>query len=145
MVMKYSVVILLLLSGLSLSLKAQQDTALIGTITVKKKGQKKTLYDQLNDKLVLIDQQGKAVDASQVLSFDMAIAVKDSITTFSTTGAFLSHEMKEQLLAAKDGTIIYFKNIKAKNKKDEIESYPSTVIKAEDRMKRHSIIIQPGR
>jgi hypothetical protein len=135
---KFAALVFTLLFSTSIA-HAQKDTASTGTITVKKKGQKRTLYDQVNDKLVLIDPYGKALDTSQVLSFDMVVAVNNKMTTISATGAFLTHEMKQQMLLASNGTIIYFKNIKAKNKKGEVENYPSTVVKADERISRDTV------
>ena len=143
--MKKLAFLFLLLAGSAFATKVQHDTASTGTIVVKKKAPKKTLYDQVNDKLVLIDPDGKVLDPSQVVSFDMVVAADDEMTTLSAAGAFLTHEMKEQLLLAANGTIIYFKNIKARNKKGESESYPSTVVKAGDRSaKEDPPIAKPG-
>lgn len=129
--MKHLLAILILISLHGIT-AAQKDTT--GTITVKKKLQKKTLFDQAHSRIVLIDQYGKVLDSSQVVSFDMVLAVKEKMYTYSTTGAYLDHQMKDEMMLAPEGTIIYLKNIKAKNKKGEIESYPGTVIKVSEKL-----------
>lgn len=141
--MKY-LFLLLTIFFLRTSAFAQQDTVTEGTITVKKKGQKKTLVDQVRGRLVLVDQYGKALDSSRVVSFDMVIAVNEKMNTYSAKGSSFDHVMREQLMLASEGTIIYFKNVKAKNEKGEIESYPGTVIKAGSKNINSAVLFSDG-
>ena len=126
--MKY--IILFLLLGLTIDVYAQQDTAKHGTIVVKKKGKKKTLFDQVNDRLILIDAHGAVVDTGAI-SFDMVMEKDGHMTTLSSSSNYLTHEMQDYIQVAQDGTVFYFKNVKRKNKNGEIESYPSTVVKVD--------------
>jgi 3-keto-L-gulonate-6-phosphate decarboxylase len=128
-IMKY-LIIFALLAGSSLPAIAGQDTLKQGTITVKKKGKKKTLFDQVNDRLILVDPKGAVIDSGEV-TFDMVIEKDGKMTTLSAHSNYLTPEMQNFMQVAQDGTIFYFKNIKLKNNKGEIESYPSTVVKVD--------------
>lgn len=132
------IVFLFVLLILAAAVLAQTDTTKSGTITVKKKSKKKTLVDQANNRIVLIDEYGKVVDTSRVVSFEMAVSLKGELRTVAASGNKLTAEMTHMITDATHGTVIYFTNIKAKNKSGTMENYPSTVIKADSTFRRKS-------
>ena len=114
---------------------AQQDT-MHGTITIKKKDNRKTLFDQANYKLILVDRNGKVVKSGDV-SFDMVMEKDGKMITLASKSRNLTHEMQDYLRAAQEGTVFYFKNIQLK-KDAGMEHYPSTVVKVDAEFYRQS-------
>lgn len=95
-----------------------------GTIKVQKKGQlRKVQFDDVNYRLIGIDQYGNVLD-SAVVEFQMSVTIKGIFYSEKTTGPALSYQM-QQLLGRCDRTSkIFFEKIKAKDKSGTIVSMP---------------------
>lgn len=87
-----------------------------GTIKVQKKGQlAKVQFDDVNYRLVGIDQYGNVMD-SAVVEFQMSVTIKGIFYSEKTVGPALTYEM-QQLLGKCDRTSqLFFENIKAKDR-----------------------------
>ncbi len=120
--MKKIVTILFLLSFI-LSIAAQ-DNEHRGTIKVEKKGQLlKVVFDNVNYRLIGIDQYGNALD-SAVVAFEMSVTIKGIAYSEKTVGPVLSYQM-QQLLGKCDKTSkLFFENIKAKDKNGTVVKMP---------------------
>ena len=107
----------------TLSLSAQ-DNERRGTIKVEKKGQLvKIVFDNVNYRLIGIDQYGNALD-SAVIEFEMSVVIKGIAYSEKTVGPALSYQM-QQLLGKCDSTSkIFFENIKAKDKNGTVVKMP---------------------
>lgn len=122
--MKNLLVIFLLLFS-SLLLHSQEDSSNHGTIKVVKTGQlKKVQFDNVNYRLIGIDQYGNILD-SAVVEFDMSVTIKGIFYHETTVGPGLSYQM-QQLLGRCDRTSkIIFENITAKDRKGTLMKMPS--------------------
>jgi hypothetical protein len=91
-----------------------------GTIKVKKQGHlSKIVFDDVNYRLLGIDIYGNIMDTA-VIEFKMFVTVKGIFYKTSAIGPNLSREMQEILERRDNRTIIYFKNIKAKDRNGTI-------------------------
>lgn len=91
-----------------------------GTIRIKKNGQLvKVVFDDVNYRLIGIDQYGNIID-SAIVAFQMNVTIKGIAYSENTIGPSLTYEM-QQLLGKCDRTSkIFFENIKAKDKNGTI-------------------------
>ena len=114
---------LFLFSSISVPLLAQEANNR-GTIKVQKKGQLvKIQFDDVNYRLIVIDQYGNVLD-SAVVEFQMSLTIKGIFYSEKTTGPALSYKM-QQLLGKCDRTSkIFFENIKAKDRSGTIVKMP---------------------
>lgn len=96
-----------------------------GTITVQKRGQlSKIQFDDVNYRLIGIDQYGNILD-SAVVEFQMAVTIKGIFYTEQTVGSALTFNM-QQLLGKSDRTSkIYFDKIKAKDRNGTMVNMPA--------------------
>ena len=112
-----------LLFSTSISLIAQEiDTR--GTIKVQKTGQlAKVQFDDVNYRLIGIDQYGNVLD-SAVVEFQMNLTIKGIAYSEKTVGPALTYQM-QQLLGKCDRTSkIFFEKIKAKDRNGVIVNIP---------------------
>lgn len=117
------ILFLLLLFSSSISLIAQENDNR-GTIKIQKKGQlAKIQFDDVNYRLIGIDQYGNVLD-SAVVQFQMEVTIKGIAYSESTIGPVLSYRM-QQILGKCDRTSkIFFVNIKAKDRSGSIINMP---------------------
>jgi len=109
----------------SSSLSAQENTIENrGTIKVQKKGHPvKTQFDNVNYRLVGIDQYGNILD-SAIVEFQMSATIKGIFYSEKTVGENLTYQM-QQLLGRTDRTTkIFFEKIKAKDKNGTVINMP---------------------
>lgn len=124
--MKKVKIILLLLSVLHLgALTAQNDTVTKrGTITVKKQGHlSKIIFDDVNYRLLGVDNYGNVWD-SAVVEFTLFTTIKGIAYKNSTTGPNLSTEMQHIIDKRDSSTVLFFRNIKAKDRSGTIITVP---------------------
>lgn len=101
-----------------------QNTTYNGTIKVHKKGNLvKVQYDNVNFRLVGIDQYGNVLD-SAVLEFEVAVTIQGIFHREKNTGPILSSNMQYLLDRADQSTKIFFDKIKAKNRDGTIIDIP---------------------
>ncbi len=114
---------LLLFFTLTLTLSAQEDEHR-GTIKVEKRGQlAKVVFDNVNYRLIGIDQYGNTMD-SAVVEFQMSVTIKGIFYSEKTVGPALTYQM-QQLLGKCDRTsTLFFEKIKAKDKKGTLVNMP---------------------
>jgi hypothetical protein len=105
------------------SLSAQENDKR-GTIKVQKKGQlAKIQFDDVNYRLIGIDQYGNVLD-SAVVEFQMNVTIKGIAYSEKTVGWALTYRM-QQLLGRCDRTSkIFFDKIKAKDRKGTLVNMP---------------------
>lgn len=117
--MKASILILLF-SYVCFSSFSQETNENRGTIKIQKKGQlAKVLFDEVNFRLVGIDQYGNVMD-SAVVEFEMSVTIKGIFYNEKANGFVLSLQM-QQLLAKCDRTSkIFFEKIKATDRSGNI-------------------------
>lgn len=101
-----------------------QETETRGTIKVQKKGALvKVHFDDVNYRLVGIDQYGNVLD-SAVAEFQLSVTIKGIFYTEKTIGPSLSYQM-QQLLGRCDRTSkIFFENIKARERNSTLVEMP---------------------
>jgi hypothetical protein len=101
-----------------------QETEQRGTIKIQKKGQlAKIVFDDVNYRLIGIDQYGNVLD-SAVVEFKMSVTIKGIAYSETTVGHTLTYQM-QQLLAQCDKTSkIFFDNIIAKNRNGTLVNMP---------------------
>ncbi len=101
-----------------------QDSTVHGTIRVQKKGNLvKVQYDNVNFRLVGIDQYGNVLD-SAVLEFEIAVTIQGIFHKEKTNGPLLSNAMQQRLDRADQTTKIFFDKIKAKNRDGTLIDMP---------------------
>lgn len=95
-----------------------------GTIKIQKKGQlSKIQFDDVNYRLIGIDQYGNVLD-SAVVEFQMSVTIKGVFCTEQTVGPALTYKM-QQLLGKCDHTSkIFFDKIKAKDRNGTVIEMP---------------------
>lgn len=95
-----------------------------GTIRVQKKGQLiKTQFDNVNYRLVGIDQYGNVID-SAVVEYEVAVTVRGLFYSEKTAGPYLSSNLQQILNRADQTTILSFDKIKAKDRNGTIVDMP---------------------
>ena len=110
---------------LTTSLIAQEtDESNRGTIKVERKGQlSKIQFDDVNYRLIGIDQYGNVLD-SAVVAFQMSVTIKGIFYSEQTIGPALTYKM-QQLLGKSDRTSkIFFDKIKAKDRNGTVVEMP---------------------
>ncbi len=106
------------------ALAQEKETEARGTIKVQKTGQLvKVLFDDVNYRLIGIDQYGNPMD-SAVVEFQMQVRVKGLFHGESAKGNTLSREMQLLLNTRDQATKIYFDKIKAKDRSGRIVDMP---------------------
>jgi len=121
--MKNILLLLILFSIPSIS-SAQEDENR-GTIKVEKKGQlAKIVYDNVNYRLVGIDQYGNPKD-SAVIEFEMKVTIKGIFYSEKATGPVLSYKMQQLLSKCDRTSILFFEKIKAKDNYGNILNMPN--------------------
>lgn len=95
-----------------------------GTIKVQKKGHLiKAMFDNVNYRLVGMDQYGNIID-SAVVEFEMSVTIRGLFHSEKTSGCFLSKTMQQELERCDNTSKIFFDNIKAKEKDGSIVTLP---------------------
>ncbi|MGB3946636.1 MAG: hypothetical protein WBM13_01510 [Bacteroidia bacterium] len=99
-------------------------SAQTGTIRVQKKGQLlKTQFDNVNYRLVGIDQYGNVID-SAVIEYEVAVTVRGLFYAEKTVGPYLSSNLQQILNRADQTTVLSFDKIKAKDRNGTIIDMP---------------------
>jgi hypothetical protein len=116
---------ILLCITLSTAVCAQQKPAVKkGTIKVQKKGQlAKIIFDDVNYRLVGMDYYGNIMDTA-VLEFQLFVTIKGIFYKTSTVGPSLSNEMQQLIERRDNKTVLYFRNIKTKDRDGKIITVP---------------------
>lgn len=103
---------------------AQVNNKYNGTIKVQKKGHLvKTQFDNVNYRLIGIDQYGNVLD-SAIVEFQISVTIKGIFYSEKTVGPFLSDNMQQLLDRCDRTSQIFFDKIKAKNRDGTIVSMP---------------------
>lgn len=112
-------------TALNICVYAQQKPpAKKGTIKVQKKGQlAKIIFDDVNYRLVGMDYYGNIMDTA-VTEFQLAVTIKGVFYKTSTVGSALSSEMQQLVDRRDNKTILYFKNIKTKDRTGKVITIP---------------------
>jgi hypothetical protein len=102
----------------------QKTTVKKGTIKVQKKGQLyKIIFDEVNYRLIGMDYYGNIMDTA-VKEFQLFVTIKGIFYKTSTVGSSLNNEMQHLVERRDNKTILYFKNIKAKDRDGKIITVP---------------------
>jgi len=111
--------------AINTSLCAQQKAPVKkGTIKVQKKGQlAKIIFDDVNYRLIGMDYYGNIMDTA-VMEFQLFVTIKGVFYKTSTVGPALNREMQQLVEKRDNKTILYFKNIKAKDRDGKIITVP---------------------
>jgi hypothetical protein len=95
-----------------------------GTIKVQKKGHLvKVVFDNVNYRLVGIDQYGNLQDTA-VVEFEMSANIRGIFNSEKTSGSFLSKNMQELLQRCDQTSKLFFEKIKAKDLDGTIINMP---------------------
>ena len=95
-----------------------------GTIKVQKKGQlSKIQFDDVNYRLIGIDQYGNVLD-SAVVEFQLSVTIKGIYYSEQTTGPALTYKMQQLLGKCDRTTKIFFYKIKAKDRNGTVVEMP---------------------
>ncbi len=95
-----------------------------GTIKVRKTGQLvKVKYDEVNYRVIGIDQYGNLIDTA-VVEFQMSVSVQGVFHKLNVVGSALSPEMRQLLERTGGETQLFFKNIKVKDRYGAILRMP---------------------
>lgn len=96
-----------------------------GTIKVRKTGQiVKVKYDEVNYRLVGIDQYGNLIDTA-VVEFQISVSVQGVFYTLNSVGSGLSGDARQLLERTGGETQLFFKNIKVKDRYGAILKMPN--------------------
>ncbi|MGQ0828563.1 MAG: hypothetical protein ACT4ON_09230 [Bacteroidota bacterium] len=107
----------------TLTLSAQEEEHK-GTIKVEKKGQlQKIIFDNVNYRLIGIDQYGNILD-SAVVEFQMSVTINGIFYSEKAAGPTLTYQMQELIRKCDTSPILFFENIKARNKKGTLVNMP---------------------
>ena len=113
--MKKSFLLLFILSSMY-SLAQEKTEPTRGTIVVQKKGNiNAVVFDNVNFRLIAIDNSGNILD-SAIVSFRIRTTILGIAHDEPTMGSFLSKELQLKLSRIDSGTILYFSEIKVKDK-----------------------------
>jgi hypothetical protein len=120
--------IILLLAIISLPLHSQEDEHVAhGTIRVQKSGTLvKTVYDNVNYRLVGIDQYGNVLDTA-ILEFKMFVTIKGIAYDEYAKGPYLSLKMQQILGKCDQSSKVYFSKIKARDRNGTLVSMPNFI------------------
>lgn len=114
---------ILLFFSFFLTLSAQENERR-GTIKVENKGQlAKVAFDNVNYRLIGIDQYGNVQDTA-VVEFQMSVTIKGIFYSEKTVGPLLTYQMQQLLGRCDQTTILFFENIKARDKKGTLLNMP---------------------
>jgi len=95
-----------------------------GTIKIQKRGQlARIIFDDANYRLIGMDYYGNIMDTT-VMEFQMFVTIKGIFYKTSTVGSALNNEMQQLIERRDNKTILYFKNIKAKDTDGKIITIP---------------------
>ncbi len=95
-----------------------------GTIKLQKKGQlSKIQFDNVNYRLIGVDQYGNAID-SAVVGFEMTVTISGIFYSEKTVGPILSYNMRQLLGRCDRTTKIFFEKIKAKDRNGTLIDMP---------------------
>ena len=107
------------------SVSAQEnDNQYKGIIKIQKKGQlAKVQFDNVNYRLVGIDQYGNVID-SAVVEFQMSATINGIFYKEKTVGPALSYQMQQMMGKCDRTTKLVFENIKAKDRNGTLVDMP---------------------
>lgn len=119
--MKRSLIVIL--SIFSLLANAQEGTQ--GTITVKKKANtiQAIIFDNVNGRLIGKDYSGNILD-SVVRSYTVRLTIQGVAYEEKVTGTTLSNRMQNNIARLDGGTVIFFTDIKVKEKNGNLLDWP---------------------
>lgn len=120
------IIIFLCFFFLSSSILAQEtENGNRGTIKIQKKGQlSKIQFDNVNYRLIGIDQYGNVLD-SAVVEFQMSATIRGIFYSEKAVGPMLSYEMQQLLGRCDHTTKIFFEQIKAKDRNGTLVNMPN--------------------
>ncbi|MES2591465.1 MAG: hypothetical protein V4608_06245 [Bacteroidota bacterium] len=123
--MKNHILILFFFSLMAVQVSAQDaNNEQKGTIKVQKRGHlSKIQFDNVNYRLVGIDQYGNVLD-SAVIEFEMSVTIRGIFYSEKTAGQYLSGNMQKLLARCDQTSKIIFDKIKAKDKNGTILDMP---------------------
>jgi len=116
---------ILLFAIISLPLLSQEDEHVAhSTIHVQKSGTLiKTVYDNVNYRLVGIDQYGNVLDTA-VVEYKMFVTIKGMYYEEKTKGPYLSLKMQQILGKCDQSTKIFFSKILARDRNGTLTAMP---------------------
>lgn len=117
---------------------SQEDTNTLktGTIKVAKKGTiSKVIYDNVDYRLIALDQYGNVMDSAVVL-FTMKTTINGIAKEETAQGPFLTNQMINYLGRVDSGTYLFFTNIKVKDKSGQIISWPDIKVSTGFKLER---------
>lgn len=117
---------------------SQEDTNMSknGTIKVAKKGTiSKVVYDNVDYRLIALDQYGNVLDSAVIL-FTMKATSKGIAIEQTTAGPFLTNQMINYIARVDSGTYLFFTNIKVKDKSGQIISWPDLKVSTGFKLER---------
>ena len=116
---------ILFLFAFCISMSAQEkEEEHHGTFKIQKTGQLlKVVFDDVNYRLIGIDQYGNVIDTA-VVAFKMGVTIKGIYKEESTVGYKLSREMQQLLGTCDQTSKIFFDKIKAKDRSGTIVEMP---------------------
>ena len=120
------IIILLFFIPLCYSISAQENntTEKRGTIKIQKKGQlSKIQFDNVNYRLIGIDQYGNILD-SAVVEFQMSANIRGIFYSEKTVGPMLSYQMQQLLGKCDRTTKLFFEKIKVKDRNGTLIDMP---------------------
>ena len=95
-----------------------------GTIKLQKKGQLSRIqFDNVNYRLIGVDQYGNAID-SAVVEFEMSLTLGGIFYSEKTVGPMLSYKMQQVLRRCDRTTKLFFESIKAKDRNGTLINMP---------------------
>jgi hypothetical protein len=113
--MKKSFLLLFILFSIRIIAQEQTEPTR-GTIVIQKKGNiKMVVFDNVNFRLLAIDNSGNILD-SAIVSFRIKTTILGIAHDEPTMGSFLSKELQQKLSRVDSGTILFFSEIKVKDK-----------------------------
>ena len=118
-------IIIIFFFAISNSLFSQENsTGNRGTIKLQKSGHlSKIQFDNVNYRLIGIDQYGNVLD-SAVVEFEMSVTISGIFYSEKTVGPILSYQMQQLLGRCDHTTKIFFEKIKAKDRKGTLINMP---------------------
>jgi hypothetical protein len=96
-----------------------------GSIKLEKRGQlSKVQFDDVNYRLIAIDQYGNILDTA-VVEFRMSVTIKGIFYSESVVGYALSYQMQQLLGKCDRSSVIRFDQIKARDRYGSVVAMPA--------------------
>ncbi|MES2286634.1 MAG: hypothetical protein V4547_13180 [Bacteroidota bacterium] len=122
--MKKRIIVIFLFLITNSIFSQENSTGNRGTIKLQKSGHlSKIQFDNVNYRLIGIDQYGNALD-SAVVEFEMSVSISGIFYSEKTVGPILSYQMRQLLGRCDRTTKIFFEKIKAKDRNGTLIDMP---------------------